>query len=257
MKKEDRIPRLVIAGCLLLLIGAGVRHLTANGQAPAAIIVQSGTVRPETVPASDVPQAADGGRVLPAAAPASEPEPEQTGAPDRNLNTADEAALQRVSGIGAVLASRITAYRAKIGGFTRRAQLLEIEGIGGALAARILEEFEIPDELAPETTAQTAAPPPQSTAAEKKTTAETAPDDTEPALPPKYDLNTVTEAELLTIPGMTPERAEAVLRLREQLHGFRSVRELIFCDGLSGTYILDTLSQYLYIEGEETGEPAD
>lgn len=256
MKKEDRIPRLVIAGCLLLLIGAGVRHLTANGQEPAAIIVQSGTVRPETVTAPGVTEAAGGDRVLPAEVPASQPEPEQTGAPDRNLNTADEAALQRVSGIGAVLASRITAYRAKIGGFTRRAQLLEIEGIGEALAARILAEFEIPDELAPETTAQTAAPPPRSTAAEKKATAETT-SAAEPSLPPKYDLNTVTAAELLTIPGMTPERADAVLRLREQLHGFHSVRELIFCDGLSGTYILDTLSQYLYIEGEETGETTD
>ena len=240
MKKEDRIPRLVIAGCLLLLIGAGVRHLTANGQEPAAIIVQSGTVRPETVTAPGVTEAADGDRALPAEVPASQPEPAQTDAPDTNLNTADEAALQRVSGIGAVLASRITAYRAKIGGFTRRAQLLEIEGIGEALAARILAEFEIPDELAPETTAQTAAPPPRSTAAEKKTTAET-----------------TSAAELLTIPGMTPERADAVLRLREQLHGFHSVRELIFCDGLSGTYILDTLSQYLYIEGEETGETTD
>jgi len=47
-----------------------------------------------------------------------------------DLNTATAAELETLPGIGPVLAARILAYRAEIGGFATVEQLLEVRGIG-------------------------------------------------------------------------------------------------------------------------------
>ena len=47
-----------------------------------------------------------------------------------NLNTASEYLLRYVSGIGPVLARNIVEYRARLGGFTSRSQLLEVPRLG-------------------------------------------------------------------------------------------------------------------------------
>ena len=41
-----------------------------------------------------------------------------------------------------------------------------------------------------------------------------------------YDLNTVTEAELESIPGVTPHEASELVRLRRQKRGFTSVEQI-------------------------------
>ncbi len=160
--------------------------------------------------------------------------------PDTDLNTADPAALMRVSGIGSVLAERIVGYRTAIGGFIRRSQLTEIEGIGEELAARIMEAFHIEGELPPEVPAVTA--PPQ--------TAEPADETTEAPAPGCYELNHVTREELLTIPGIDEEKADAILSLREELGGFLSINELWIIESLSGDYIVHELTDYLYVEND-------
>ncbi|MFH1160461.1 MAG: helix-hairpin-helix domain-containing protein [bacterium] len=45
------------------------------------------------------------------------------------LNSADTLDLQRLRGIGSAFARRITGYRDKLGGFTRKEQLLEVWGM--------------------------------------------------------------------------------------------------------------------------------
>ena len=51
-----------------------------------------------------------------------------------NLNTADEATLQReLSGVGAAKARAIVAYREANGEFTSTDELLEVKGIGKAI----------------------------------------------------------------------------------------------------------------------------
>jgi len=54
-----------------------------------------------------------------------------------NLNTADEATLQReLSGVGAVKAKAIVAYREANGDFTSADELLEVKGIGKVILER-------------------------------------------------------------------------------------------------------------------------
>ncbi|MEO9009153.1 MAG: ComEA family DNA-binding protein [Nakamurella sp.] len=76
-----------------------------------------------------------------AAASGSDTTGSGSGAPDAgakiSLNTADQPALQSLSGIGPVTAEAIIAYRTAHGPFTDLAQLQEVSGIGPATFARL------------------------------------------------------------------------------------------------------------------------
>ncbi len=80
------------------------------------------------------------GQVLPPSTPstirASSPG-SGTGPGIIDLNTADAAILQRLPGVGPVLAERILQWRAQHGRFTSIAELTEVAGIGPALLAKI------------------------------------------------------------------------------------------------------------------------
>ena len=161
-------------------------------------------------------------------------------APERNLNLASEADLQRVSGIGAALAAAIVAYRSELGGFTYRAQLLEISGIGETLLERIMAEFEIPDEQPPPD--EPATPAPQDVPEVSDVPAE-------PEIL-RYNANTVTREELLTLPDMTEARADAILDMRSRLGAYHGIYEIVLADGISGEYFERVLRVYLYVEGD-------
>ena len=165
----------------------------------------------------------------------------ETTAPDRNLNTADAAALRSVPGVGELLAAEIIRLRDVRGGFTRRAELLDVPGIGEVLAARIMEAFEIPDELPPETTA------PHTEATTRTTVTESA----APESHPIYDINSVTRDELLTIPEMTPDMADALLDFRAKIGAFHSVYELAVLEQFPGSYVQHTCWDWL-CAGEDT-----
>ena len=163
--------------------------------------------------------------------------------PDRNLNTADAAALKRVSGIGDFLADAILAYRDAHGGFRRRAELLEIDGVGAVLAERIMAAFDIPGELPPEQPQQDQTLPPeqeneQAAGSEKEPSAEC------------FALNAVTREELLRIPDMTEVRADGILQMREQLGGYDSIYELMLVPEIPDSYFHDILRYYLYTDKE-------
>ena len=55
-----------------------------------------------------------------------------------NLNTADEAELLLLPGVGATLAKRIMEYRTKYGPFKRNEDIINIQGIGPKKAEKIL-----------------------------------------------------------------------------------------------------------------------
>lgn len=168
--------------------------------------------------------------------------------PDYNLNTADEAALQEVSGVGAVLAAEIIAYRDAAGGFVRRSQLLEVSGIGETLAERIMERFYIPDEQ-PEPEQE----PPEQADPEPECPAETetAPAEMQEQKPERIGLNSADRDALMRLPDMTEALADEILALRERLGGYQDVHELLLIPDIRGKYAAyfeHTLKEYLYIE---------
>jgi DNA uptake protein ComE-like DNA-binding protein len=59
-----------------------------------------------------------------------------------NINTADSATLEKLPGIGPVLARRITRYRAMLGGYYSPAQIMEVYGINDSLFSRNRERLE-------------------------------------------------------------------------------------------------------------------
>ncbi len=60
-----------------------------------------------------------------------------------SLNTADTNGLKEIKGIGPVYASRIVKYRALLGGYSRKNQLLEVYGIDTALYEKIKNHVSI------------------------------------------------------------------------------------------------------------------
>ena len=182
-------------------------------------------------------------RTIQTSATAAETQPHaETAPPERNLNRASAEDLKRVSGIGDVLAEAIISARNARGGFTSRLQLCEVSGIGENLTERIMAEFEIPDEVFPDE-----APPEPGILPEP---------DQEPAESEAvyyinvYDANAVTREELLTLPDMTEEKADAILKLRGALGSFRGIYEMAFAEGISGEYFEHVLRTHLYVEGD-------
>jgi competence protein ComEA len=84
-------------------------------------------------PAAATPAA---GAPTPAAPPALQPRAGEP-SPTVNVNTATEADLERLPGIGPVLARRIVQHRESRGLFRRLDDLLEVEGIGPKLFRRL------------------------------------------------------------------------------------------------------------------------
>ena len=74
----------------------------------------------------------------------SSAEEEKAEPPDNNdkilLNQATKEDLMKIAGIGEKLAERIIQYREEIGGFTDLEQLKNVEGIGDAKYASIIEQ---------------------------------------------------------------------------------------------------------------------
>jgi competence protein ComEA len=60
-----------------------------------------------------------------------------------NINQADSAQLTAIKGIGPAFANRILKYRNRLGGFYRKAQLLEVYGLDSAKYAEIEKQIEI------------------------------------------------------------------------------------------------------------------
>jgi competence protein ComEA len=81
-----------------------------------------------------VPSRGSAARGMPAP-PAAAPSPPGPAVID--LNTADQAALETVPGIGPVTALAIIGYRQRAGGFSSVDQLLEVDGIGPATLEQI------------------------------------------------------------------------------------------------------------------------
>lgn len=170
-----------------------------------------------------------------------EAEPEISYPLDLNAATAEE--LETLPGVGAILAERIVSYREAVGGFQALEELQQVNGIGSGIYSQIAPYLFIIGEL------QTISPeselPEATDAAAPELEPETAPESASASIP-RLDINIATAEDFQKLPNVTPEQAEAIVRLRTQIQYFQNVYELLYADGMTDRLFL-SIRDYLYV----------
>lgn len=114
----------------------GVYELAPGARIGDAIHAAGGALgSADTASVNFAAPAVDGAQILLAERsprPGTLPPPSPSAAGQVNLNTADQAALESIPGVGPVTASAILGYRSEVGAFTSLDQLLDVDGIGPA-----------------------------------------------------------------------------------------------------------------------------
>ena len=157
----------------------------------------------------------------------------------KDLATAEE--LETLPGVGAILAERIVSYREAVGGFQTLEELQQVNGIGSGIYSQIAPYLFIIGEL------QTISPEPDTQPSESS----------EPTMPeektasdsesiPHLDINIATAEDFQKLPNVTPEQAEAIVRLRTQIQYFQNIYELLYADGMTDRLFL-SIRDYLYV----------
>lgn len=170
-----------------------------------------------------------------------EAEPEISYPLDLNAATAEE--LETLPSVGAILAERIVSYREAVGGFQSLEELQQVNGIGSGIYSQIAPYLFIIGEL------QTISPeselPEATDAAAPKLEPETAPESASASIP-RLDINIATAEDFQKLPNVTPEQAEAIVRLRTQIQYFQNIYELLYADGMTDWLFL-SIRDYLYV----------
>lgn len=129
-----------------------------------------------------------------------------------DINLASILELQKISGIGEKLASRIVRYRNKLGGFRSVLQLQDVYGLKFQTRQRLLAKFKVV-----QTNFQ------------------------------KQDLNTVSLINLAENPYINYELARAIITYRQLHEGIQSFEELSKIDSFP-TSKIPVISLYFYLE---------
>ena len=121
------------------LIDGARTYIPAVGQIDAPATIPQGGQHP---PGAQSPQEGEGGPGSPSGTPGASGEG-SAGAPGEgalvNINTADEAVLDELPGVGPVTAEAIVEYRNQVGSFSQVEDLLEVRGIGDAKLEALID----------------------------------------------------------------------------------------------------------------------
>lgn len=126
LEKLTKTEALILALTVAFLACTGVIFAQRQTRAAGAdyVIRTEGVVQEDALPSAEEEERAPSLPVPTAEAPL-------------NINTATEAELCMLPGIGEVLAGRITAYREENGPFAQTADLMQVEGIGEGIYGKI------------------------------------------------------------------------------------------------------------------------
>lgn len=158
-----------------------------------------------------------------------------------NINTADLDELMKINGIGEVKANDIICYREQNGGFRNIEEIMNVSGIGKTTFWNICDYIyvenpvyetediieEIPEEITepeiqPETFIET----------------ETEPLVTLEDIAP-ININTADIELLMFLPYVDEQIAQDIITLREQIHGFSHVYELLYVEKLAQNQVAE------------------
>ena len=142
-----------------------------------------------------------------------------------NVNTASQSQLETLPGIGPSKAAAIIEYRNTNGSFTSLAQLDAVPGIGPATLQKITPLVSFDGE-APAANTSTST-------AESSTTGPSIPQaaDTSGAI----NINTASQSELQSLPGIGPSKAVAIIQDRESNGPFESCGQLTRVRGVGSS----------------------
>ncbi len=144
-----------------------------------------------------------------------------------DVNRADRAELLQLPGIGAALADRIETHRGRTGSFRSAADLMEVDGIGPAKLERMRQLITIDGgEVEPNVEKKNVA----------KVTAGAAP----------IDINSASSLELQRLPGIGPKLAQRIIEER-RTRPFRSVDDLNRVPGI-GAKKLEAIRPFVTIQ---------
>ncbi|MBR1764898.1 MAG: helix-hairpin-helix domain-containing protein [Ruminococcus sp.] len=209
---------------------------TTPAKGPAAAVTSSSQQKTTTAP-----------KALPAEVSYSFPA-------DINETTAEQ--IYACPNLNKTAAESILSYRQSTGRIHDLDELLNVYGIGEKTLQVIKESFYISEaDYIPSIPAATAAPqtaPPEAPAPPEETTtaaSDEAPSPKEPDPEPQrrpVDINTASAEEIAEALLLTPEEAEKIVKLREDLVAFSVIDELIIIDGFTPARIHE-LEDYIII----------
>lgn len=164
--------------------------------------------------------------------------------PSLDLNQADRAQLLQLPGVGEALAQRIEAYRAEHHGFRRVDDLRQVRGIGPKFLEKLRPYVYVevpPSDAEDEPVVKAVRPAAANIEREKKPPLLSK---KEPLTEP-IDVNHATVAELRRLPGIGPTLSQRIIETREQ-QPFRTVEDLRRVRGI-GVKTLERLRPFVTV----------
>ena len=139
-----------------------------------------------------------------------------------NINTASEAELDTLPGIGPSKAAAIVAYRAEHGPFASISDLSKVQGIGNKTVSKLSAHISVGDGEA--TATNTGAAPSAAPAAKAEAAAASNPN--------AINVNTASASELTKLNGVGPATAKKIVSYREANGPFASCDQLQSVKGI-------------------------
>ena len=138
-----------------------------------------------------------------------------------NINTASDAELQEITGIGPALAQRIIDYRQNISLFYQIEDIKNVSGIGDVTFEKMRDEITVGNVVVPSSTPQpsSSAPPPSVPQEEQ-------------AQSGKININTAGYEELQEITGVGPVIAQRIIDYREENGSFQHIEDIKNVNGI-------------------------
>jgi DNA uptake protein ComE-like DNA-binding protein len=155
-----------------------------------------------------------------------------------DINTADTALLNTLPGIGTVLAERIVKFRTAKKGFEQVSELKAVYGLSPETYAKLEPRLYVEQETfaalrhAARPAQPSAFPAENQRLMASRGIEEETPAASAAASAAPLNLNTATEAELQTVPGLNPTFASRIVKLRTNMGFWADVNMLTFLYGI-------------------------